>query len=156
MNEIFTTLSLLIVAFKLIKSCYSLWCKVGHCGLFLGVFWLLLLEFFLCVWTNSSPQTTAQDRQHLSRLTPHSCLHPLHLPPSFASVCQTPFLLFLLPFLTFFSLTYFSLPLFSLSTVFQLEHSWNTSALVSALITRHIFTHTLTLSCDAAIQPYPN
>lgn len=37
--DFLTTLSLLIVACKLIKSCYSPWCKVGDCGLF---FWSFL------------------------------------------------------------------------------------------------------------------
>lgn len=109
-----------------------------------------LLNSFFRVWTSTFPQTTAEDRQNLSWHTSYSSPHSLNLPPSFTSVTRTTFLL---PFLKFSPSVVCLPPFFPLSTLFQLEHSWNTSALVSALITVHIFTHTLSPSCDAALQP---
>lgn len=108
-----------------------------------------LLNSFFRVWTSTFPQTTAEDRQNLSWHTSYSSPHSLNLPPSFTSVTRTTFLL---PFLKFSPSVVCLPPFFPLSTLFQLEHSWNTSALVSALITVHIFTHTLSPSCDAALQ----
>lgn len=109
-----------------------------------------LLNSFFRVWTSTFPQTTAEDRQNLSWHTSYSSPHSLNLPPSFTSVTRTTFHFLSLNFLP---LSYVFLLFFPLSTLFQLEHSWNTSALVSALITVHIFTHTLSPSCDAALQP---
>lgn len=106
-----------------------------------------LLNSFFRVWTSTFPQTTAEDRQNLSWHTSYSSPHSLNLPPSFTSVT-----LFYFLSLNFLPLSYVFLLFFPLSTLFQLEHSWNTSALVSALITVHIFTHTLSPSCDAALQ----
>lgn len=61
-------------------------------------FYDLFLALELCMWTNSFPQTTAEDRQQLSWLTTPS-LHCLFRPPSFTSICLT---IFLFPVIAFF------------------------------------------------------
>lgn len=118
----------------LLQRVFWLWliksCSVGTCGLFLlaFVFWSSL----------SFPHTHHSLRT--GSICPgslHTLLPSFHASPSIIHIHLSDS--FFCPFLTFPHIP--PLPLFPLRTLFQLEHSWNTSALVSALITSHIFTH---------------
>lgn len=91
-------------------------------------FYDLFLELELCMWTNSFPQTTAEDRQQLSWLTTPS-LHCLFRPPSFTSICLTTFLLLLSSWLF--------ISAFILLAQMQLEYI----NLVLTLINSFVFTH---------------
>lgn len=119
-----------------------------------GGLWIVVWTFVCWILSFACGQALFHKPQlRIDRIYPGTLHTPPHIPwISLHHSHQSLALLFYFLSLNFLPLSYVFLLFFPLSTLFQLEHSWNTSALVSALITVHIFTHTLSPSCDAALQ----
>lgn len=120
-----------------------------------GGLWIVVWTFVCWILSFACGQALFHKPQlRIDRIYPGTLHTPPHIPwISLHHSHQSLAPLFYFLSLNFLPLSYVFLLFFPLSTLFQLEHSWNTSALVSALITVHIFTHTLSPSCDAALQP---
>lgn len=119
-----------------------------------GGLWIVVWTFVCWILSFACGQALFHKPQlRIDRIYPGTLHTPPHIPwISLHHSHQSLAPLFYFLSLNFLPLSYVFLLFFPLSTLFQLEHSWNTSALVSALITVHIFTHTLSPSCDAALQ----
>lgn len=119
-----------------------------------GGLWIVVWTFVCWILSFACGQALFHKPQlRIDRIYPGTLHTPPHIPwISLHHSHQSLAPLFYFLSLNFLPLSYVFLLFFPLSTLFQLEHSWNTSALVSALITIHIFTHTLSPSCDAALQ----